>query len=151
MLSLISSSVEETQKLAKKILPSLKNKNLICLYGSLGSGKTTFVQGLAQALGIKKRIISPTFILAREYKIAKFSNPNFQFSKFFHIDCYRVSSEKDIRSIDLIELLSDPKNLIIIEWAEKIKKILPKERIDIKFKHINENKRKITIIHWYLG
>lgn len=147
MPSLISSSVKETQKLAKKILPSLKNKNLICLYGSLGSGKTTFVQGLAQALGIKKRIISPTFILAREHEIKGSKFKKLKSVKLIHIDCYRVSSEKDIRSIDLIELWSDPKNLIIIEWAEKIKKILPKERIDIKFKHIDENKRKITIIH----
>lgn len=147
MLSLISSSVEETQKLAKKILPSLKNKNLICLYGSLGSGKTTFVQGLAQALGIKRKVISPTFVLLRSYTIKNSHSSATTFQSLIHIDCYRVSSEKDIRSIDLIELLSDPKNLIIIEWAEKIKKILPKERIDIKFKHINENKRKITIIH----
>lgn len=144
MLKRLSQSSQETKELAKEILKDLSS-NLICLYGPLGSGKTTFVQGLARALGIKKRIISPTFILLREYDIKslKFKIKN---SKLIHLDCYRINSEEDIKSIDLSELWSDNKNLVVIEWAEKLKRILPKQRIDIKFEHVSKNKRKITIV-----
>lgn len=147
MTNFLSQSVKQTHKLAKKILGELKGKNLICLYGPLGSGKTTFVQGLAKALGIKKRIISPTFILLREYKIKPYPLYPTPYTLFTHIDCYRLQNENDIRSIDLKETLSDKENLVIIEWAEKVKKVLPKERIDIKFEYLNENKRKISFIN----
>lgn len=153
MLIKKTKSAKETQLFAKEFLNSLKS-NLVCLYGPLGSGKTTFVQGLAKALGVKKQIISPTFILIKEYKIKpsllqpKAGPPLVDithYSLLTHIDCYRLNSEKDIRSIDLTELWFNPENLVVIEWAEKIKKILPKKRVDIKFEYINENKRRIKI------
>jgi len=75
-------SAKETKKLAGKILKNLKTKNLICLYGPLGAGKTTFVQGLAKGLGIKKRVISPTFVMVREYKISFKSIDLISFSFF---------------------------------------------------------------------
>jgi len=145
--SFISHSPSETQFLAHKILKLLRlpKLNVVCLYGELGSGKTTFVQGLAKALGIKKRILSPTFILIREYHIPKFALCTLHFALFYHVDCYRVESEGDFKSISLQELWSSPKNLVVIEWAEKIKNILPKKRIDIKFEYLAEPKRRITL------
>ena len=140
-----SHSVGETQKLAQKILTNLKVRNLICLYGELGSGKTTFVKGLAKALGIKDRVISPTFVIIRDYKIKDLSLITNHLSLLIHIDCYRVESEKDIKSFDLKEYWSCPTNLVVIEWAEKIKQSLPKDRIDIKFKYIGKDKREIFI------
>ena len=149
----ISKSVSETHKIANNLLNNLNNANLLCLYGELGAGKTTFVQGLAKGLGIKKRVISPTFVMMREYNIPKFSifirQPADQFSIFYHIDLYRAESEKDIKSIDLKELWFDPKNLVVIEWAEKIKPVLPKKRIDVKFSYASQNKREIEIIYRY--
>jgi len=130
-----SSSVKETHKLAEKILKEIKS-NLICLYGDLGSGKTTFTQGLAKALGVKGRVISPSFVLVREYETKT--------QKLIHIDCYRLRSEKDFKAMDLEELWSDPENLVIIEWAGKVKNILPKKRLDIYFKYLDKNKREIT-------
>lgn len=137
-----SKSVSETHKIAENLLKNLNNTNLLCLYGELGAGKTTFVQGLAKGLGIKKRVISPTFVMMREYKISSCLI-------LYHIDLYRVESENDLKSIDLEELWSDSKNLVVIEWAEKIKPILPKKRIDVKFSYVSQSKREIEIIHRY--
>jgi tRNA threonylcarbamoyladenosine biosynthesis protein TsaE len=149
----ISNSPQETQNLAKDLLNSF-NSHLICLYGELGSGKTTFVQGLAKSLGIKKRIISPTFIIIKGYQIpeARGKKGNCQlaagrFLTFYHIDLYRVASKNNIEVLGLEELWSDLKNLIIIEWPEKIENILPKKRIDIKFNYEGKNKRKICVVY----
>lgn len=121
----------------------LRNQPLIiALTGELGSGKTTFVQGLAKGLGIKKRVLSPTFIMMRQYAIC-----HMPYAFFYHIDLYRVENEKDVEGLGLEEIWSNPGNVVAIEWAEKIKKILPKRRIDIHFKYLNNNQRKITISH----
>jgi len=149
----ISNSPLQTQEFAKKVLTKLKGKNPICLYGELGSGKTTFVQGLARALGVKKRVISPTFILMRSYQLPVTSYQKRgdwrlatgDWQHLIHLDCYRIESEKDLKSFDLKELCEDKKNLVVIEWAEKLKKILPKGRIDIEFEYAGRNKRKILI------
>ena len=142
----ISSSVGETHKLAIEILKDPKT-NLICLYGDLGSGKTTFTQGLAKALGIKDRVISPTFVLLRQYKIKSHKLQAISCQQLIHVDCYRLRSEKDFKAIDLEELWSDPKNLVIIEWAEKVKNILPKKRLDIYFEYLDKNKRELRIVN----
>jgi len=140
----ISKSVSETHKIANNLLENLDNTNLLCLYGELGAGKTTFVQGLAKTLGIKKRVISPTFVMMREYPMKL---PITHYSLLIHIDLYRIESEEDVISLDLKELWANRKNLVVIEWAEKIKPILPKKRIDVKFEYVSQNKRKIEIIH----
>jgi len=139
----ITNSSQETKELAEKVIKQLKGKNLLCLYGSLGAGKTTFVQGLADSLGIKKRVISPTFVFLREYKVEDRGG----YQLLVHVDCYRLRDEKDIKAIDLPEFWQNKKNLVVIEWAEKIRRILPKERIDIKFGHVSQKKRKIKIIN----
>ena len=127
-------------------MKKLEDRNVICLYGELGVGKTTFVQGLAKELGVKKRVTSPTFILIREYKIKNCQIAKLPNCKFlYHTDCYRIKSERDVKSIDLSEIWEDKNNLVVIEWAGKIKKILPQKRIDIKFEYISKNKRKIII------
>lgn len=146
-----TSSPTETQQLAGEILSKVKDRNIICLYGELGSGKTTFVQGLAKALGIKERTPSPTFVLIKEYeveskrqkKILQLESCNLK--RLIHIDCYRINSQKDIKSVDLEEFWQDKGNLVIIEWADRIKTILPKERLDIRFEYVSERKRRIDL------
>jgi len=120
--------------LGEKIGRDLKPPVIIALYGELGSGKTTFIQGLAKGLGIKKRITSPTFVFVKKYK------PN-----FYHIDLYRIEETKEVKSLGLEEIFSEPKAVIAIEWAEKIKEILPKNRIDIWFNYLNQKQRKIEV------
>ena len=133
-MEIITKSAQQTQKLGEKIGRDLKPPVIIALYGELGSGKTTFIQGLAKGLGIKKRITSPTFVFVKKY------HPN-----FYHIDLYRIEKFEETRGLGLEEIFSEPKAVVAIEWAEKIKEILPKNRIDIWFNYLNQNKRKIEV------
>lgn len=136
----ISNSEEQTKRFAEKIFKRLKGGEIFCLYGELGSGKTTFVKGLSLGLGLKERIISPTFILLRSY-----SPTRSRISRLHHIDLYRIHGPEDTEALGLEELLSEKNSVIVIEWAEKIKDLLPKRRIDIYFEYIDENKRLINI------
>jgi tRNA threonylcarbamoyladenosine biosynthesis protein TsaE len=140
-------------KTAKDIL-SLGNKKdqatVLALEGVLGAGKTTFAQGFSEGLEIKEAVKSPTYLIMKEYEI-KIKNKESEkknkiFSRFYHIDCYRLENEEDIGSIGLPEILKNPENLVLIEWAGKIKKALPKDCIKIRFYYISENKRKISIV-----
>ena len=125
------------KRISQKILKS-KDAVVVSLEGDLGSGKTTFVQGLAMGLGIKHRILSPTFVLMKKYKI-----PNTK-KQFYHIDCYRIKKAPDLSALSLEKLFLNPQNIIVIEWAERIEKILPKNTITFEFKFINEKQREIT-------
>ena len=142
----ITNSFEETQNLGKEFAKTLKGGDFVALYGNLGGGKTTFVQGLALGLDIKRRIISPTFIIIRTYDLkSKIKN---QKSKiFYHIDLYRTESEDDIKGLGIDEIMGNSDNIIVVEWAEKLKSFLPKRRIDIYFEYLSENKRGIKVIN----
>jgi len=120
----------------------LKPKKIIALYGDLGSGKTTFLQGLAKGLGVKRRVISPTFVFVKEYPIFKKENLA---ANFYHIDLYRIEKLKEALHLGLQEMFADKKAIVVVEWAGKIKKMLPKKRIDIFFSYLGPNKRKIVI------
>lgn len=135
---MITDSYEETKAIGQKMAKKLKPGELIALYGNLGGGKTTFVQGLALGLGIKKRIISPTFIIIRVYDLKS--------KTFFHIDLYRTKTAEDIKGLGIKEIISDDNNIVVVEWAEKLKDLLPDKRIDIHFEYLGENKRKLKII-----
>lgn len=131
---MVTKSAQETQKLGEKIGGSLKGGVVLALYGELGSGKTTFLQGLARGLGIKERILSPTFIMMRQY------------GNFYHVDLYRIEDEREIESLGLKEIWSDSENIVAIEWAEKIKNLLPKKRMDIYFKYLKDEEREIKVV-----
>lgn len=142
----ITQSFEETQRMGEEFARNSLGKKdkamVVALYADLGGGKTTFVQGMAKGLGIKKRLISPTFILLREYKI---NNKELGFMSFYHIDLYRLEDEKQIEGLGIKEILDDPQNVVAIEWAERMGSLLPEKRIDIKFEQLEEDKRKIKI------
>lgn len=131
----ISNNFKETQRLGRDFAKTLRKGDIVSLYGDLGSGKTTFTQGLAEGLGIKNRIISPTFVILRSYKL--------QTGIFYHIDLYRTENEEDIKSLGIEEVISNKNNIIVVEWAEKLKRYLPQKRIDIKFSYEKDNVRKI--------
>lgn len=131
---------KETQKIgenfAKEILSANNTKAVILgLSGNLGGGKTTFLQGFAKGLGIKEKILSPTFVIQKRFKFKK--------GNFYHIDCYRLNNPEEILELDFKNIISDPKNIVAVEWPEKIKPLLPKETIFIEFNFINENEREI--------
>ena len=149
-MEIITQSPGETQKLGQKIGSDLKSgklkKRIICLYGDLGSGKTTFIQGLAKGLGIKKRITSPTFVFVKKYKNLSLTEPCFSNQPdFYHVDLYRIEKLEETKGLGLGEIFSDPQALVAIEWAEKIKEMLPKERINLWFNYLNQNERKVII------
>jgi len=135
---------QQTEKLAKLLARAclvkarrrrkiLKHTLIFGLVGNLGAGKTTFIQAFAKGLGIKAKITSPTFVLMKNYK------------NLYHLDCYRIKNSKDVLDLDFKEIISIPKNIIMIEWAEKIRKILPRNTIWIRFEILGKNERKIKI------
>ncbi len=128
------------QELAKKLLKKKRKKALVlALKGELGSGKTTFLQGLAKGLKIKEKILSPTFVIMKRFPLP------LQGRFFYHIDCYRIQKPKEILELGFEEIIDSPQNIVAVEWAEKIKKFLPPETIWLEFKAKEENKREITI------
>jgi tRNA threonylcarbamoyladenosine biosynthesis protein TsaE len=140
MEQFITQNQKQTQGLAKilareilKYKNTKKNALVFGLVGNLGAGKTTFIQAFAKGLGIRSKITSPTFVLMKKY------------GNLYHIDCYRIKDYKDILTLDFQEIVSNPKNIIMIEWAEKIRKILPQDTIWIKFDIIERTSRKIKI------
>ena len=120
----------ETMEIAQNIESEKFPNMVICLDGELGSGKTVFTKGFAQALGIEEIITSPTYTIIKEYPKGEMP--------LYHMDVYRLDGNYE--GIGIEEYFTKG-GVVIIEWAETIKDILPKERLDIKFKIIDEEKR----------
>jgi tRNA threonylcarbamoyladenosine biosynthesis protein TsaE len=121
----------------------LKNKAFVlALKGDLGGGKTTFLKGFAQGLGIKQRITSPTFVIIKRFQLNNLTIK--QFNNFYHIDCYRVQKPKEILNLGFREIIANSRNIVAIEWADRIKKILPKNSVLIEFRFLGKNTRMIT-------
>jgi tRNA threonylcarbamoyladenosine biosynthesis protein TsaE len=141
----ITTSEKQTYNFAKNFAKKLKGGKVIGLVGELGAGKTIFAKGLAAGLGIKKNITSPTFVLMKVYKIQKNKITNYKLpiTSLVHIDAYRIKSSLDITAIGAQEYFNRPDTVVVIEWADRIKKILPKKTRLIKFKTIKSNERKI--------
>ncbi len=135
MKTYITNSAKETRDLAQELAKKLAAK-VFLLNGELGVGKTTFVQGFAKGLGIKDKILSPTYVLIREYQIPK------TLKKLFHIDLYRIEKTGDL---GLEEILNSKNNIVLIEWAEKLEE-LPKGFVKIIIDKIGDDKRKFTIL-----
>ena len=124
-----------------KLISKKDEATLVALSGELGSGKTTFVQCAARALGVKETITSPTFVIMK-----KFSIFNFQFSNLYHIDAYRLESGEELAKLGFEEIVADSHNLIFLEWPENVAKVLPKDYLTIKFSFIDENTREIEMV-----
>ncbi len=138
-----TNSAEETKKLAAKVALTSKPGDVLLLFGELGAGKTTFTQGLAEALDVKGRVTSPTFVFYKSYVGTLRAKP----VKINHLDCYRIEEESDAKSLGLSEVFDNPHSLTIIEWPERIKNLCPKRAIKILFKvdPSDNNKRVIEI------
>jgi len=137
-MEIITKSPEETKKVGQRLASSLVGGEIICLSGDLGSGKTTFVQGLASALGLKSRLISPTFILVRKYQL--------QDRYLYHVDLYRLEDkvDKEVINLGIVDVWGQKENIVIIEWAEKIEEMIPKSAKWIFFTNLGEEERKIS-------
>jgi tRNA threonylcarbamoyladenosine biosynthesis protein TsaE len=130
------------KKLAKRLRFNKKGAAVVALVGDLGSGKTTFVQGFARGIGVKEKILSPTFVILKKFKINADLRPNScKFANLYHIDCYRISKPEEILTLGFKEIASIPQNIILIEWADKIKKFLSEDTVWVKFKFTGKNER----------
>lgn len=141
----VTKSEKQTIALGKKIAERLRGGEVLALRGNLGAGKTTLVKGIAEGLGIKQTIISPTFLLMRVYGV---TGNKKGIDTFVHIDCYRLKDHKDIVAIGADEYLGRPGTVVTIEWPEKITKILPRQTKKINLKLIKLNIREIILTKW---
>ena len=136
----ITKNSQETLELGEKFALKLQPGETLLLVGDLGAGKTTFVQGIAKGLGIKDRILSPTFVLQRihqtHYPSIKILN---------HIDLYRLEGKQAIDSIGLMETINEKESITIIEWADRLVDFKPNRGYNLKFDYLNENERQINI------
>lgn len=138
MKQIITHSEKETKELARKLAKKITH-GVIALTGDLGAGKTTFVQGFAKGLGIKDKIISPTFVLIRQHKIPKSKKT------LYHVDLYRIEELEDIKHLGIEEILKNPHNIVLIEWAEKMENLLPKGTVKISIHKEQADKRRFII------
>lgn len=144
---MISTSADTTKKIASQLAMDIAatqsdHARVIALSGNLGGGKTTFAQGFAQALGVKMPVTSPTFVLMKIYALEKKK----YLKHLVHIDAYRIDSPQELEHLGFRELLNDKDAVILIEWADRIKKLLPKDTTWITFEHGKKmNERSIMI------
>lgn len=142
-MEIITKSTDETQAVAKNIAQEIitnTRANLVLLEGELGGGKTTFSQGFVAGLGVLQNVTSPTFVIMKTYLI-----PDSEY-KIYHLDLYRLNQEWEVLDLGIMDLLQNPKNILLVEWASKTPKLwenLPHTKIS--FEVLNATERAINI------
>ena len=148
------SSLDDTQKLAQKIAKTLKGGEVLALTGPLGSGKTTFVQYLARALGVTKNVRSPSFIILQTFTIkSKFKRQKAKVQikskklqrttlTLCHVDAYRLNDLSEIEALGLYDYLGKPDTVTVIEWAEKMHSVLPRHALWISITMLRDDQRQ---------
>ncbi len=133
-------NLEETKDVANKILADLKpgaGAVVLAMEGDLGSGKTTLSQFIGQVLGVEDNMPSPTFLLEKVYELK-----DQKWQRLIHIDAYRLEKEEEFLNLGWEKLVADPANLILIEWSNRVKNILPKSAIHIVLRHAEESSQE---------
>jgi tRNA threonylcarbamoyladenosine biosynthesis protein TsaE len=137
-VTLQTETVDQTRRLAAAVARRLARPAVVALSGRLGAGKTQFIKGLGAGLGLDPdRICSATFVL-----IAEYHDPH----HLVHIDAYRLSRPEDLENIGWYELLEEPDTLIAVEWAEKIRPLLPLERLDVRIDILDDHRRALVLV-----
>jgi tRNA threonylcarbamoyladenosine biosynthesis protein TsaE len=130
-------SVEETFALASEFAKSLQKGDVVALEGELGAGKTCFVKGIAQALGVTQVVTSPTFTLIHEYRGGKIL--------LFHVDLYRLDTVSAAQHIGIEDYLPAPDGVAVVEWAEKIRALLPEKTRRVRIEIVDETTRRFHL------
>ena len=136
-----SGSLEETKEIAESILRDLERGDratVLALVGDLGAGKTAFSQAVGETLGVEDPMQSPTFVIEKIYPIDARG-----FKHLIHIDAYRLDHEHELVSLGWQEIIADPDNIILIEWPERVKGIMPEDAKKISFEFVDETTRTI--------
>ena len=148
-MKVISKNGETTKKLAGELSKTILSSSsprafVILLSGDLGAGKTTFVQGFIKGAGVKRPVQSPTFVLLKKYTLPKKKLQ--QFHSIIHIDLYRLKKSAELKLLKIPDEVKDPKNIILIEWPEKIPAVAKYGNLKINFSHKKYNQRSISFI-----
>lgn len=145
----VSRSALQTRRLARALAEeALKTKPgrralVIGLTGPLGAGKTTFIRAFIHGLGVKHKVTSPTFLLWRRFVLPR---GKAGFKNVFHLDVYRLEKPKELYGFGLNKAVGNPRNIIIIEWAERVRGVLPQGTIWLYLEHgQKENERHLTL------
>jgi len=133
---IVTESAGETEEIGRQLGEELKPGDVIALYGDLGTGKTVVVKGIASSLGVEGKVGSPSFTIVSEYEGR---------IPLYHIDLFRLSGVEEILRIGYEEYVYGD-GVCAVEWAEKMKRLLPERRLDIKLYHMGGNRRKIEVI-----
>jgi tRNA threonylcarbamoyladenosine biosynthesis protein TsaE len=139
--TLSTHSSDETRAYGRKKGQVLTPETLLCLTGELGAGKTTFVQGLLEAVGALEPYISPTFVIMKQYDLPAATATGIV--RIYHVDAYRVTSH-ELAELGFAEWCQDPQGAVLLEWPERVTEILPEKRETLVFQHIAEGERAIT-------
>lgn len=134
---IISTSEEQTEKIAAQLALSLPRPAVVTLTGDLGAGKTVFSRGMARALGVTGPISSPTFTIVQEYDI--------DHGALYHMDLYRISDDEEALAFGIEEYLLDAKGICLIEWPKRLSWLLPEQIFAVDLQHVSETEREITL------
>src|SRR3954468_24595399 len=134
-----TNSAEETIDLGRKLAAELAPPKLVLLRGDLGAGKTTMVKGISEAFEAAEQddVTSPTFTLIHEYRGPRVS--------VYHVDLYRIETERELETLGLEELIADDRNLVLIEWGEKFPKLVKGRDVEIAIERTGPEQRKIKV------
>jgi tRNA threonylcarbamoyladenosine biosynthesis protein TsaE len=135
-LELLSKSSQETIDLGKKFSKILRGGDIIIFSGELGGGKTTFISGLADGLGIEENLSSPSFTILNQYNAGKL--------KLAHIDFYRLDGIEEFDNIGLDDHIYDDLSILCVEWGEKIEQYIKKDYLTISFDYIIEDEDSLN-------
>jgi len=142
-VQLHSGSPEQSRRLAAALARNLRPGDLVALEGELGAGKTCFVRGMAEGLGLDPaQVSSPTFVIAHEYEPPKASEGA---AALIHIDAYRLQGGDELEAIGWSEIMERGDAIIALEWPARVADVLPRERIDVRLEHAGDDARAITI------
>lgn len=142
----IAKNEKEMVEIGLKTASGLKGGDILCFYGDLGAGKTTFIKGLARGLGVSKKITSPTFALMNIYNTKTLKHENIK--TFVHIDTYRLKDKQELTDIGALDYIGAPDTITAIEWPEKIKALLKNKKcVDVRIRHLR-NGREIEITNF---
>jgi tRNA threonylcarbamoyladenosine biosynthesis protein TsaE len=138
-LKITTHTAAETERLGQKLGGHLRSGDLLCLAGDLGAGKTCLTRGLARGWGAVDHVTSPTFTLINEYRRLRDGQ------RFYHVDCYRLADEADAWTTGLEDVL-DGRAVVVIEWPERIRSILPDERLWLQIRDLGGDSREFTLV-----